>query len=242
MNEVAVNTTRDPGYRSLYRIAGVAALLVAFLTVAEVIAFFPAPDSVHGWFDLFQAKPLIGLLDFWGLEVLMYVMFAFVFLALFVELRTVNKSVMAIVLIFALLGTAVFFATNNPFSMLSLSGRFAEATTDARRSALLAAGEAILANTNQRAIGGFNIGLFLVSIAGLLVSSVMLKAGSFSRFTATIGILAFGLSLADYLRQALTPSVFIALLVIIPGALLLVIWFVLIGIKLFALTTRDHGA
>jgi hypothetical protein len=169
------------------------------------------------------------------LEVLMYAMYALVFLALYVVLRKVSKSGMAIALILALLGIAIFFATNNPFSMLSLSSKFAAATTDVERSTLLAAGEAILANTNQRVVGGFNIGFFLVSIAGLIVSSVMLRAISFTRLTAYAGILAFGLSLVDYLRQVLTTSAIIALLVILPGALLLVVWFSLVGRRLLQL-------
>jgi hypothetical protein len=237
MSQVAGARVPDPAYRSLYRLGGVAALIVAFLTVAEIVAFafFPQPSTISAWFILFQANPIIGLLDFWGLEVPMYAMFAVVFLALYVVLRKVNKSAMAIAFTLALLGIAIFFATNNPFSMLSLSRQFAAATTDADRSALLAAGEVILANTNQRAVGGFNMGLFLVSVAGLIVSSVMRRATSFRRLTAHVGILAFGLSLADYLRQAFTSSVTIALLLILPGAFLLVIWFVLVGRRLWQL-------
>lgn len=165
----------------------------------------------------------------------MYAMFAVVFLALYVVVRKVNKSGMAIALTLALLGIAIFFATNNPFSMLSLSRQFAAATTDANRSALLGAGKALLANTNQRAIGGFNMGVLLVSVAGLIVSSVMRRAASFRRLTGYVGILAWGLSLADYLRQAFTSSVTIALLLILPGAFLLVIWFVLVGRRLWQL-------
>lgn len=237
MSQIADAPTPDPTYRSLYRLGGVAALVVAFLTVAEVVAFmfFPQPSTIGAWFTLFQANPFIGLLDFWGLEVPMYAMFAIVFLALYIVLRKVNRSGMAIALTLALLGIAVFLATNNPFSMLSLGRQFAAATTDANRSALLAAGEALLANTNQRAIGGFNMGLFLVSVAGLMVSSVMRRATSFRRLTAYVGILAWGFSLADYLRQAFTSSVVIALLLILPGALLLVLWFVFVGRRLLQL-------
>jgi hypothetical protein len=92
-----------------------------------------------------------------------------------------------------------------------------------------------LSNTNQRAVGGFNMGLFLVSVASLMVSSVMLQSNSFSRATAFVGILAHALSLADYLRQALTPSAVAALLVILPDALFLVIWYVLVGRRLYQL-------
>jgi hypothetical protein len=224
-------------YKSLYRFGGSAALVVALLTVMEVIVFtlYPQPSTVSGWFELFQVSPIVGLLDFWGLEILMYAMYAMVFLALYVVLRRVNQSGTAIAFTLALLGIAIFFATNNPYSMLSLSSNYAAATTNVQRSTLLAAGEAVLANTNQRIVGGFNIGFFLVSAAGLVVSLVMLQGRSFSRLIAYVGVLAFGLSLADYLRQALTSSVAIALLVILPGALLIVVWFCLVGLRLLQL-------
>jgi hypothetical protein len=219
------------------RVGGVAALVVALLTVMEVVFFiiYPPPITVNGWFELFQSSPIIGLLDFWGLELFMYAMFILVFLALYMALKRVNQWSMAVALSLALLGVGIFYATNNPFSMLTLSNKYAIATTEMERVTLVAAGEAVLASTNQRAVGGFNIGLFLVSIAGLIVSVVMLRSTAFSRATACIGILAFGLSLADYIRQAITSSVAIALLVILPGALLLVIWFSLIGWRLLQL-------
>lgn len=219
------------------RVGGVAALVVALLTVMEVVFFiiYPPPITVNGWFELFQSSPIIGLLDFWGLELFMYAMFILVFLALYMALKRVNRWSMAVALSLALLGVAIFYATNNPFSMLTLSNKYAIATTEMERVTLVAAGEAVLASTNQRAVGGFNIGLFLVSIAGLIVSVVMLRSTAFSRATAYIGILAFGLSLADYIRQVITSSVAIALLVILPGALLLVIWFSLIGRRLLQL-------
>jgi len=237
MNPVTITETADPSYQSLYKLGGAAAWIVVFLTLGEVIglAFYPQPSTVMDWFMLFQSNTIIGLLDFWGLEIPMYAMFTLVFLALYVVLRRVDKVRMAIAMTFALLGIGIFMAANNPFSMLSLSNQYAAAATDAERATFLAAGQAILANTNQRAVGGFNMGLFLVSIAGLIVSSVMFQSNSFSRSTAYVGILANTLSLADYLRQALTSSAVIALLVILPNALFLMIWFGLIGRRLFQL-------
>jgi len=237
-----MNQVSGPDYKGLYRLGGAAALIVVVLTIGEVIgfSFYPQPGLVSDWFDLFQRSKIIGLLDFWGLEIPMYGMFILVFLALFVVLRKTNEELMAIALILALLGAGIFFATNNPFSMLALSDRYAAATTDAERSALLAAGQAVLVNTNQRTVGGFNIALFLVSVAGLIVSSIMLRDDSFSRRTAYVGILAHGLSLADYVRQALTSSVTIALLVILPGALCVAVWFTLVSRRLTQLG-RSEG-
>ena len=235
MNKVTTTETIDPAYKSLYKLGGAAAFLAALLLLSEVIVFtlYPQPVTVQDWFMLFQSNRIMGLLDFWGLEAPLYAMFTLVFLALYIALRKTNESLMAIAITFALLGSAIFFATNNPLSMLSLSDQFTAATTDAQRTTLLAAGQALLTNTNQRAVGGFNMGLFLVSIAGLIASGVMCQSNSFSGSAGYVGILANVLSLADYLRQALTPSATIALLVILPNALLLILWYILVGRRLY---------
>ncbi len=242
MNQVANAETADPTYQSLYKIGGVAALVAAVLILGEVVvlAIYPQPNTISDWFMVFQSNSIVGLLDFWGLEVPMYLMFIMMFLTLYMALRKTNQSLMVIALTFALLGIGVFLATNNPFSMLSLSNQYATATTDAERATVLAAGQALLSNTSQRAVGGFNMGLFLVSAAGLMVSLVMLQSDSFSRTTAFVGILAHGLSLADYLRQALTSSAIVALFVILPNALFLVIWYVLVGRRLYQLRRPER--
>jgi hypothetical protein len=231
----------DSDYRPLYKLGGIAALIVVLLTVSEVIllAIYPQPASVADWFLLFHSNRILGLLEFWGLENPMYILFAIVFLALYALLRRVNPSWMAIATAFAFLGIGIFFATNNPFSLISLSDQYAAAVSDAQRASFLAAGQAMIANTGQRGVGGFNMGLFLVSFAGVIISAVMLQGKTFNRSTATLGLIAFGLSLADYIRQALTTSTVIALLVILPGALLLAIWFIMVGRRLYQIGRLD---
>jgi hypothetical protein len=233
MKRVADSVAVDTSYQNLYKPGGVAAFIAAVLVLGEVIilAIYPQPGTIRDWFTLIQSNRIIGLMDLWLLEVPMYLMFILMFLAIYVVLRKANHGLTLTALVIALLGIGIFLATNNPFSMLSLSNQYAAAATDAERSTFLAAGQALLLNTNQRAIGGFNMGLFLVSVAGLIFSSVMLKSNIFSRLTALFGILAHALSLIDYLRQALTSSSIIALLVILPNALFLVIWYFQIGLR-----------
>jgi hypothetical protein len=223
-------------YRSLYKFGGVASWIVAGLTLLEVIFFvlFPQPVTVSDWFELFQSNPLLGLLDFWGMELFMYLAFIVVFLALYFALRYANPSWIVIALTLALLGIGIFLATNNPFSMFTLSGQYAVATS-IEKATFLAAGQALLANTGQRAVEGFNLGLFLVSTAGLIMSVVMTKGSAFGKSTGYIGILAFALSLLDYLRQFLTTSIMVALPVILLGALFLLSWFILVGLRLWSL-------
>jgi Domain of unknown function (DUF4386) len=222
----------------LYKIGGLAALIAAVLLLIEIIVFtiWPQPTTIMGYFALFQSNKLIGLIDFYLLEVVAYTLFIPLFLAFYIALRRYNESYMMLAMILASIGIAVFLATNNPFTMLSLNNQYLAATTEAQKSLLLAAGQTLLINTNQRAIGGFNMGFLLVSIAGLLVSSVMLQSKIFSKTIAYMGILAFAISLADYLRIIILPSELLLLVIIaILSGIFLLIWLILVGRRLFQL-------
>jgi len=238
MNRVIDAETVDFAWKSLFRVGGAGALIVAVLLSIEIVVFtaYPLPSTVVGYFTLFQSNRLIGLLDLYLLEIPAYALFVPMFLALYAALRRTNESYMALAAILAIIGTAVFLATNNPFSMLSLSDQYAAATTDAERSMLLAAGQAMLASTSQRAVGGFNMGFLLVSVAGLIVSAVMLRGNIFSKATAHVGILANALSLADYFRLAFVPAAGLLILFLaIASGLLLVVWYILIARRLLQL-------
>ncbi len=237
-NQVTHAETTDSAWKGLYKVGGAAALIVTVLLTIEIIVFtaYPLPGTVIGYFTLLQTNRLLGLLDLYLLEILAYALFVPMFLALYVALKRANKSYMALATTLALIGIAVFLATNNPFSMLSLSDQYAAATTDAQRYVFLAAGQAILANTSQRAVGGFNIGLLLVSVAGLIVSAVMLRSNIFSKVTAYVGILANAISLAEYFRLTFAPAAVLLLLIIATASgLLLLIWYILIARRLFQL-------
>lgn len=232
-------TNPNPDYRKLHKIGGIAAFIAAATILGEIVflVFFPQPITVNGWFSLMHSNPVIGILDYWGLEILMYLMLIFLFLALYTVLQKTNPSLMLIVPAMALTGIGIFFATNNPFTMLSISHQFAAADTETQRVSFLAAGETVLAGTGQRAVNGFNTGLFLVSISGLLVSVVMRQSLQFSRATTWTGIAAYTFSLVDFFRQIFTSSTVITLLVVIPNALLLITWLVMVGKRLVRLGT-----
>lgn len=237
-NQVTHTETTDSAWKGLYKVGGAAALIVTVLLPIEIIIFtaYPLPSTVIGYFTLFQTNRLLGLLDLYLLEILTYALFVPMFLAIYVALRRTNESYMALATTLAIIGITVFIATNNPFSMLSLSDQYAAATTDAQRSLFLAAGQAILANTNQRAVEGFNMGLLLVSVAGLIVSAVMLRSNIFSKVTAYVGILANAISLAEYFRLAFVPAAVLLLIIIATASgLLLLIWYILIARRLFQL-------
>ena len=239
MNQVIDNETADSRWKSLYKVGGAAAIIAVALLLTEIIVFtiWPQPNTATNYFVLFQNSKLIGLLDFYLLEFFAYTLFVPIFLAIYVAIRRANESCMTLALILAITGVAVFLATNNPFSMLSLSNQYAAATTDAQKDLYLAAGQAILANTNQRAFEGFNMGFLLLSTAGMIISIVMLQSKTFNKVIANVGILTFTISLVEYIRVVFMPSISLLplLIIAVSSGLLIPIWLVLIARRLLKL-------
>lgn len=208
-----------------------------------VLTVWPLPTTVMGYLTLFQSNNLIGLIDAYLLEVVAYVLMVPMFLAIYLALRRVNGGYIVLATILAIMGITVFLATNNPFSMLSLSRQYAAATTEAQKTMILAAWQAILVNTNQRAVGGFNMGFFLISVGGLLISAVMLRSNIFSKATAYVGTLAFAISFSDYVRIIVAPSALtLTLIIALTSAVFLIIWLILVGRRLFQISSFQDGA
>ncbi len=248
MNQVANFQTLDSGWKSLYKVGGVAALLAGVLfrrNIAAEISLFGvprAPVTVEDWFTLLQSNHLLGLAYLNIFDLVNYVLVGLMFLALYAALRRIDKAAMTIAMTACLVGIAIYFASNTAFSLLAVSDQYAAATTDAQRSMLLAAGQALLA-INRFSVGshpgsGGYMSLLLIALAGLITSMIMLRSQAFNRTTAYIGILAGALDLAYCVAFIFLPSTNAGTLAIyfIPAAgLFLMIWHILVGWKLYQL-------
>ncbi len=120
--------------------------------------------------------------------------------------------------------------------MLNLSHRFATAASEAERASFLAAGEALLAIHNPGVLypgTGLFLSLFLVLLAGLIISIVMLRSEIFNKATAIAGILANGFGLAFFITLPFIPQ-YIWLFPTISAPFRM-IWYILIAIKLLQL-------
>ncbi len=236
--------TADCRWKGLYKIGGVAALIIAGLLACEIVVFsvWPQPTTVLGYFTLFRSNWLVGLLDLDLLGIVAYILFVPVILALYVALRQWNEAIMAIATALFFVGISAFFATNTAFSMFSLSGQYAAATTDVERSMFLAAGQAMFTSFN---IGAFQVSYVIVSGAWLMISAVMLRTGVFGRVAAHSGVLAGATALGAVALEH-TPvigSLFALLVAVYFAAIVFLgIWVVLTGRRLYQLgTERDAG-
>ena len=248
--------TSDSGWKSLYKVGGVAALVAGILfrrNLAAEIGLFSQqepPVAVSDWFALLQSNRLLGLAYLNIFDIVNYALVSLMLLALYAVLRRASKSAMAIATALGLLGIAVYFASNTAFSMLSLSDQYAVAPTEAQRTTLLAAGEAMLAINRFTAPGshpgsGGYISLLLIAVAGLIASMVMLRSDLFNRATAYVGILASAFDLAYCLAFAFVPMVdseLLAVLFIPAAGLLLMIWHIMVGWRLYRLGCLEGEA
>lgn len=166
------------------------ALITIVVVLAEIgITFLPGVQqasastvTVVDWFILLQNNWFLGLRNLVLLNIVGAALLAPTFLAVYSALRRDNEAYSAFGTILFFVGIAVYFASNKAFPMLSLSGQYASATTDAQRSLLEAAGQAMLAEGQSRA------GVLLIEFASLLISAVMLRGKIFSKAVACAGI------------------------------------------------------
>ena len=250
MNPDTHSETTDSAWRVLYKVGGAAALIAAVLFRRNLGAEFSllrmigiidvgptmAPSSAMDWFALLHDNRLIGLTMLETFDLVNYALVGLIYLALYAALRRADAGSMALATAFGFVGIAVYLASNQAFAMLSLSDQYAAATTDAQRAMFLAAGEALLAINNPGAIDqgiGVTISLFLVTLAGLIISIVMLRSSIFSRATAIVGILAHGFGLGYFVALVFAPAI-LALPPSISAPFLLV-WYILIARRLFQL-------
>lgn len=191
---------RATDWRPLYRIGGFAAILAAVITPITIAVFsmWPPPydDGAARWFELLQDNPVLGLVSLDLLFVVVNILMLPVMVALYVALRRIHTAYMTLAITTFLVGLAAFFATNPSIEMLSLSGQYADATTEAERIMLLGAGEGLLAGFEGTA---FHVNYILAQLAGIVIGAVILRGGIFSRGTGWLMVVGNAVGFGLYL-------------------------------------------
>jgi hypothetical protein len=228
MSRAAETGTGDTGWQSLYNLGGAAALVMAALIPIAAIPFIltPIPETVSGWFALMQNHPALGLAMLDVPNLIVNVIGALLYLALFAALRQIHPSYTAVALTLGLMAATLYITANPAFGMFSLSLQYQTATTEAQRAILLAAGQTLL--TLYQSSTAFNISYAMGAAATLIMSIVMLNSGIFSKRTATAGILASLITLGLFVPKI---GLYISIFSLIPYA----IWLILVARRFFLL-------
>jgi len=227
----------------IYKIGGIAALLTVAVALVELLlTFFPGGNASHetviDWFSQLQDNWFMGLRNLGLLNIVMFTFGIPMYFSLYTAHLKVNKAFAAFSMIVSFIGVTVFFATNRAFSLLELSGQYAQATSDAQRAIFVAAGQAMLSVGRSHSPGTF-IAFFLGELAGILMSVVMLRGGIFSKTTALIGIAGFSLLMIFEVCASFIPTISgVAIIFAAGGGLLNIAWLVLLGRRLLQLVSK----
>lgn len=232
----------DTGWEPLCRMAGVATFFLmaySLATMAQLAVLGGQPTTAAEAFRLLENSRVLGLLRLDLPTVLALPLYYLLFLGLFAALRRSDAAYATLSTSLAFVGVTLVLATPTALSMLSLSEKYAAATTEPMRVQFLAAGEAFLAADIWHGTGAIVGGLLLQSGA-VLISVVMLRGGVFSKTVAYVGIVTHGLDLAHVVLGPLVPVAGFVLMAI-AGPLYL-IWFPLVGRRLLQLGKRRTSA
>ncbi len=239
--------TVEATWRSLFRVAGFAALFAVGVALTDIVlTFLPAGAEQPGtmtavdWFELFHSNWFFGLRNLGLLpNIITLVLLIPVFLALYAAHRHARPAYALVSLALFLVGAAIYLSNNAAFPMLTLSFKYSAATNDAERLLLAAAGEAILAHGEDFTPGVF-MGFLLNEVAIITISAVMLRGGVFTRTTACAGIFG-GLFLAVFTVWAtFIPGLFeVSMVLAMVGGLSSIVWYILMARTLFLLSTSS---
>lgn len=198
----------------------------------------PNPSTAADWYRLLHEHSLVGVLLLNATDLINYGLVGLIFLGLAAALWRRARRAAVVSAFLAIVGVAFFFLSNQAFPLLSLSREYYAATTDLDRGVLLSAGEALITTSNPLV---FATGVFwafvLVTTAGVVASSAMLRTGVFSKATGWTGLVANILGLGYFLTVAVDPP-----LTAIPMSLsapFLLVWYILTGIGLLKISRAD---
>lgn len=229
----AVSEAVDSRWKGLSKAGGVAALSMLALMILQIVVFvaWPPPDTVAGYFALFQENWFLGLLSMDLLYILDSVLQILIYLALYMVLRRAAESAMLIGVVLGIVGVAAYFASNPAFEMLSLGNQYAAAASETQRATFLAAGQAMFERYTGTA---FDIYYVLNAVVLFIFSPVMLRSRLFSKATAYLGIAAGVLMVVP--SSAGVLGLYFSLASLVPWAALLV----LVGLRLLHLGRPVH--
>jgi len=231
MNEKA-QLTVDPDGKWIYRVGGLSALVLGIgylLTIIVMITYaggFPPPgiEARLAFFTVHAAS-------WWVVSALMIftdLLYVPVFLALYQALKGINKYMMALALacegLFVVLDLALTWTAYS--SLITLGGNYAAATSDAQRATIIAA-----AGYPSTIIDSPLLGIYAIFIPalGLLLASLVMRKGIFSKTLAYMGVIAgvCGIlaGIGPIFMRELETAQYI-------NASLAMIWFFFVGLRL----------
>ncbi len=231
-----MNSMVDPDMKWWYRVGGISALILGIGYVIIVALYVPmgAPPSDVEARLMYLARNTASWWAILSLSVLTDFLFVPIALALYVALKGINRNAMllavACVGLFVVLDLAVTWTSYA--ALISLSGNYAAATSDAQRTIFVAAARYPAAILESPLLGIYAI--VTLAVGMLIIGLVMLK-GIFSKSTAYLALVSGILAIVSVAGPFFVSSLGLAIII---SSVLTTVWSFSAGYRLYRLSQQ----
>jgi uncharacterized membrane protein HdeD (DUF308 family) len=217
----------DPSWTGVIRWGGLSLFIAGIIVIVFVIAVGVFQVTLPLDVETVLEDPFVPISLFVMTLVGEFLLFPG-FLALYLALRDDDRAKMFLATAVGTFSVVMFFVSRGLIiSLGQISGRYLDTTDPTMKAAYLAAAE--MAERTQNVYS--TMALIFLSLASILVGLVMLKGKTFSKPIGYIVILSGVFSIFTPFAVNLGIPIFISLI----GLILMLIWQVLVGIRLFKL-------
>lgn len=193
------------------------------------------PQNAVDRFIQFQNNWALGLYNLDLLNMINQIILIPSVFALYIAHKENDNGYALLAFILFVVGSTVFITGNTALAMFDLSKKYFSAISDIQRNMIAAAGESMLAKGAHGSLSVF-IGFALPAFANILISHVMIQRKIFTKGNSYIGLAGNTLMLFYIIMVTFYPAADkVALLVAMPGGLLVMTWMTMYMIKLFKL-------
>ena len=175
-------------FQPLYRVAQFLTLAMLLIIPLQIAIYIisPPPDTVKGFFELYQQNPFLGLLSLDFLYLFNNMIIVIVYLAIFILLFQEKPVVVLLAFILGIIGVACYYPSNPAFEMLTLSHQYFQALPQ-QQLIYLAAGEAVMAGYTGTS---FDVYYVLSTICLLLFAYAIFKSPKFKKSVGLWGLVS----------------------------------------------------
>ena len=193
------------------------------------------PQTATDRFNQLNNNWILGLYNLDLLNVIIQFFTIPSIFAIYIAHKRTDNGYALLALILFLIGTTIFISGNTSLQMFELSKKYFSAVSGAQKNLIASAGESMLVKGAHGSLGVF-IGFALPTLSCILISYVMIKGQIFTKTTSYIGFAGNILFLLYIVMVTFYPATEqVAIMIAMPGGLLVMAWMIMYMIKLFKL-------
>lgn len=234
-------------FRSIYLIGAITTIIVLCGIVLDMVVgsmtggdISSLPQTAIDRFIQFNDNWVLGLYNLDLLNVINQIILIPSIFAIYIAHKRTDNGFALFALILFLIGTTIFITSNTSLTMFDLSKKYFSTISDVQKNLIAAAGESMLAKGAHGSLGVF-IGFALPTFANILMSHVMIQGKIFTKATSYIGFVGNILMLLYIILVTFYPVVEkVALMIAMPGGLLVMAWMIMFMIKLLKLRLSEN--